>query len=405
MRNSRSRELRQHHCMVVHAYYPLGETRVEREAMALLHQGIDVDVICLRHRNEPKIEVVKGVRVHRLPVKRRKGRGYVMQLFEYLMFFSHVFVHLPRLHLQKKFDVIQVHNLPDFLVFTALIPKLMGAKVILDLHDLMPEFFSQRTRRPTESLSVRIIRWQEWVSCLFADQIITVTEQWRLALIKRGHPPDKIMVVMNAADSDIFNELAADRAQKEHSGFRLIYYGVLGYGQGLDIVIEALNLVLQKVHDITFIIIGSGEYQKTLQKIVRKLNLEQHVCFSLKMVPPEELVKRIKTADIGIVPYRDGVFWGGLLPTKLMEFAALGFPTIAARTPMISAYFDETMVEFFTPGNTEELAGCILNLYQNQSRRAELAHNITKFNERYSWKKISAAYVALVKRLGDPAKL
>jgi glycosyltransferase involved in cell wall biosynthesis len=404
MVNKSPEEPRQRHCMVVLARYPLAETRVEREAMALLRQGIEVDVICPRQHDEQKRELVNGVWVHRLPLKRRITSGYAAQLLEYLIFFSLVFFNLPRLYLKKKYDVIQVHNLPDFLVFAALIPKLMGAKVILDLHDLMPEFFSQRSRHSKDSLAVKIVRWQERMSCRFADQIITVTEQWRRALIERGNPPHKIMVVMNVADSNIFNKQAADRARREHTGFRLIYYGVLGETQGSDIMIEAMGLAVQKVQDISLTIIGAGKFLPTLQELVKKLKIEQHVIFDTKLVLPEELVKRIMTFDAGMVPYRDGVFSGDLLPTKLMEFAALGFPTIAARTRTIGAYFDDTMLEFFTPANKEELASCILNLYRNRSRRAELAQNISKFTEQYNWEKISAAYVARVKELGNPAK-
>lgn len=401
MRRRRSDENHRHHCMVVHAWYPLGETRVEREALALTSQGIEVDIICLKHRDESRLEKVDGIWVHRLPVKRRRGHGFMVQLLEYLIFFALAGVHITRLHLEKKFDVIQVHNLPDFLVFTAFLPKLMGAKVILDLHDLMPEFFSERTQRPMDSLPVRLVRWQEWASCLFTDHVITVTDQWRQTLIGRGQPPDKITVVMNVADRAIFHKRDHEPARSKHSGFNLIYYGVLGYRHGLDIALEAIRLSVKKAPDISLLIIGAGDYKSTLQKMVRELGLDRHVFFSPKLFLPEELVQHIETTDAGIVPYRDGVFTGGLLPTKLMEFAALGFPTIAARTPTIRAYFDETMVEFFTPGHTEEFAECILHLYRDPSRRDELARNIIRFNERYNWEKMSADYVALVKWLGN----
>ena len=113
------------HCMVVHAYYPLGETRVEREALALIEKGFEVDVICLKDEGELSFENVDGVDVYRLPVMRNKG-GFIKQFGEYLNFFVRVLFKLISLHSKRKYQVIQVHNLPDFLVFSALYPKIRG---------------------------------------------------------------------------------------------------------------------------------------------------------------------------------------------------------------------------------------------------------------------------------------
>lgn len=392
------------HCMVVHAYYPLAETRVEREAMALLQQGTAVDIICLQKGNEPAVAVVNGVQVHRLPVQRHRGSGLAVQILEYLTFFILAFARLTKLNRQKRYNVVQVHNLPDFLVFVALVPKLTGAKIILDLHDLMPEFYAERFQRPMGSLLVRIIRLQEWLSCRFADHVITVSELWRQALIKRGQPASKVSVVMNVADDHIFHPDAAAHAP-ENGHFRLIYHGFMGQRHGLDLALRAIYQVRQAAPGICLTLHGSGEYRAVLKTMVDELDLQDCVQFSTTNVPTAELPKLLKTADLAIVPYRDGVFTGGILPTKLMEYAALGMPAIVAHTPGIAAYFDETNVQFFTPGDVDELASCILALYSDRSRLAGLARNIGKFNECYNWGKVSAAYVTLVERLRTRQKL
>ena len=132
------------HCMVVHAYYPLGEIRVQREAKALIAGGFEVDIVCLRRPDESPRGAEDGAQIYRLPVQRYKQFGAMVQLLEYLVFFCLASWQLLRLHLKQRYASIQVHNLPDFLVFAALIPKLLGARVILDLHDLMPEFYAAR---------------------------------------------------------------------------------------------------------------------------------------------------------------------------------------------------------------------------------------------------------------------
>lgn len=157
------------HCMVVHAYYPVGETRVQREALALVAAGYEVDVLCLRDVGEAAVDHEEGVNIYRLPMKRYKGYGLAVQLLEYLAFFMLTFFKLFSLYPQRRYRTVQVHNLPDFLIFCAIYPKLRGAKLILDLHDLMPEFFAAKSEGDMNSLAVRLVTWQEQISCRFAD--------------------------------------------------------------------------------------------------------------------------------------------------------------------------------------------------------------------------------------------
>jgi glycosyltransferase involved in cell wall biosynthesis len=398
MNSSEDERSRRRHCMVVHAYYPLGETRVEREAQALVAQGTAVDLICPRTPGQPARADVDGVEVYRLPVRRHDG-GLAVQLLEYLSFFILAFFRLTSLHLQRHYDVVQVHNLPDFLVFVALIPRLTGARVIIDLHDLMPEFYAERHERSMDSLPVRLIRWQEWLSCRFADHVITVTELWRQTLIRRGQPADKVTVVMNVADDRVFHLDAAADVDRRDGRFCLVYHGIMGRRHGLDLALRAVDQVRHAVPSIHLLLHGGGEYLPALESLASELGLQDYVQFSTHFIPTAELPALLQRADLAVVPYRNGVFSGEILPTKLMEYAALGIPAIASRTPAVAAYFDETNVQFFTPGDVDELAQCILTLYRDRTRLAELARNITGFNERYNWAKQRAVYLQLVDRL------
>jgi len=388
-----------HYCMVVHAHYPIGEPRVEREAEALVKAGYEVDVFCLRHPDEVKTETISGVNIHRLPVRRHKKSGVIVQFFEYLAFFILVFFQLGRR--SGWYQIVHVHNLPDFLVFAALLPRLRGTWVILDIHDLMPEFFLSRFNDEA-NWPVRLLKLQEQLSCRFAHYVITVSEPWRQTLIKRGTSPDKTLVVMNVAGTKFTQAAAQLKAiQKSDKDLHLIYHGTLAYRYGIDLALRAIAQVCHNLPHLHFTIHGRGEYLDELQCLANELNLKNVVTFSTEYVPIEELPVLVGSAHVGLVPYRRDVFTDGILPTKLMEYAALGLPAVVSRTSGVLAYFDDTMVKFFTPEDVDELATSIKTLYHDRSQLKQLARNLKKFDQLYNWESHKINYLNLVKSLSN----
>jgi glycosyltransferase involved in cell wall biosynthesis len=380
--------------MVVYARYPLGETRVQREAEALVDAGWQVDVLCLRGEGESAREHVRGVEVHRLPMghdKRSLGR----QFASYLRFLWLAGRHLARLHRRHAIDCVQVHNLPDFLVFAALGPKLRGAPVIIDLHDLMPEFFSGRFGSGGRSWLSTLIRWQERAACAFADHVVTVSAHWRDALIERGVPARKVSVVMNLADERVFTPLPRER---DDDAFELIYHGTLTRRYGLDLAIEAVAALRDDLPDLRLTIIGRGDDLTALEAMRDRLGVTDVVDIRSTLVPADQLPPVIARAHVGVVPYRDDAFTDGLLPTKLMEYAVMGLPCIAGRTTAITATFAD-MAELFTPGDAADLARCIRLLHDDPARREELIEGAATFTAEHGWAAEGAAYVALVERL------
>jgi glycosyltransferase involved in cell wall biosynthesis len=384
--------------MVVHAYYPLGETRVQREAMALRDRGFEVMVLCLRNPGESRKDEVDGVSVLRLPVSRHRGSSFAAQLFEYLLFFSLVAVVLTALHLRRRFDSIQVHNLPDFLVFAALIPRLMGTPVILDLHDLMPEFFAARTESRLDAPLVRAVALQERLSCRFASHVITVTDGWRETLIQRAVARDKVSVVMNVADAEVFQK-SSEEPVVDSERFELLYHGTFTYRYGVDLIVTAAHLLGDEVPGLHVSLLGDGDSRTELVELIERLGVGDRVTISEGMVGVDDLPLAISRADVGVVPNRSNVFTDGILPTKLLEYVAMGVPVLAARTAAVESYFDDTEVEYFAPGDAEDLAKHVKILHGDPIRRRTLTRNADVFNRRYPWSAIAADYAALVDRL------
>lgn len=386
------------HCMVVYAYYPYGETRVQRQAEALARHGYEVDILCLRSKTDAAAESRNGVRVLRLPVRYGNYKWVGWKFWEYLRFGLLAMLKLIQLHRRHPYGSVQTHNLPDFLVFAAWFPKLFGARVILDLHDLMPEFYQARYGHNAGSRLVRLVHWQEKLSCRFANHVITVSEPWRQTLVKRGVPAAKCSVVMNVADHTIFRpQNVKSPALPDNGCLRLIYHGTVTHRYGIDLLLKAIAKIRQQAPDLHLTIHGGGEYYPQVVALAKELNLsDEIVFFSTGNIPLPDLPKLLQSAHVGLAPYRSDLFTDGIVPTKLMEYAALGMPAIAARTSAIQAYFEGTMVEFFTPGDVDDLARCLLVLYRDRNHLAKLAHGAEAFNQRYNWEKLSHEYVNLI---------
>lgn len=384
-------------CMVVYAYYPHDESRVQREAIALSEKGYQVDVICLKKRGEPICGKEDGVNFYRLPLERKKQPSLINYFFEYGIFFILVSLKLLTLFLEKRYKVIQFHTPPDILVFAGIIPKLMGAKVVLDIHDLMPELYTAKFESGMYHIFVRVLTFIERMACRFVDHVLVVTEIWRQRLIERGVTEKKCSVLMNLPDERIFKPIPQFILKKEH--FNLIYHGTLVNRYGVDIAIRAVNILKNTIPKIKLNIIGDGEELESLMELVNNLSLEDKVYFSKKFLPVNAMPDIISRMDIGVVPNRLNNFTKDILNAKLLEYIAMGIPVIVARTPAIEYYFDETMVTFFTPGDEEELAQKITLLYNNPEERTKLVVNAKKFLELHKWEKDKDKYYSIIMEL------
>lgn len=387
------------HCMIVHNYYPHDETRVERQAESLVRAGHSVTVVCLGQGDEPRTAMAAGVAVHRLPIRRDKRRGALGQFFEYFAFMALAGVKVTQLHRQARFDTVQAHNLPDMLVFAALVPRLTGSHILLDLHDLMPEFYAARFQATMDSWPVRLVGLQEKLACRAAHHVITVTELWRQQLAARGVPAEKSSVVMNVADTRYFYP-ARPSPLESSNATRIIYHGTLPRRYGPDLLVRAFAQAHARFPALRLTIQGRGEMFEPLKALITSLHLDDAVTLQSDFLTTDALAALVREHHIGIVPYRRDVFTDGILPTKLMEYAALGMPAVVARTPGISAYFDDSMVEFFEPEDVDSLAQHLCALHTDRERCRTLARNIQRFNAKYNWTAQGNNYVQLVTRLG-----
>jgi len=381
-------------CMVAYTFYET-DNRVKRYAETLARQGAQVDVIALYRNDQGPFEVQNGVRIHRIQKRVVDEKGPLTYIQRLLAFLWRSFLHVSRNHLKKNYDLIHVHNMPDFLVFGAILPKLSGAKVILDIHDIVPELYASKFNVLKESILFRSLQCMERVCCSFADHVIISNDIWRDRLIKRSVKPEKCTTILNYPDSALFRFHEAAGCREK---FTMLYPGTLNSHQGLDIAVRAFALIHERVPHVEFHIYGEGPDKKGLIKLVLGLGLQRKVHFH-GFVPLEEVSGLIRRADLGVVPKRGGGFGGEAFSTKILEFMASGVPVIASDTRIDRHYFDESCVRFFRSDDEHDLAEAILDLVQNDSKRKQQATAALDFAARNTWDARQSLYIDVLNRL------
>lgn len=363
--------------MVVFAYYPWDESRVQREAIALTEMGHKVDVLCIRKKNEPPGGTENGVNFYRLPLQRRYNKGLASQLLEYFRFFILVFLWLAKNG--HRYKAVHFHTPPDALVLAGIVPKILGERIILDIHDLQPELYMSKFG---PGLSVNFFLVLEKISRTFATDVITVTEIWKKRLIKRGAGKNKCTVIMNLPDTKIFSP----RKKNNSPNFNLVYHGTLVKRYGVDIAIKATAIAKKTIPNIKFNVIGTGEELENLIKLSNELKISDNLYFSKQFVPVLELPEILSNMDVGIVANRDDCFTKEVFNAKLQEYIAMDIPVIASRTIGIKQYLDDHSILFFTPDSEKELAEKIIYLYNTPLKRKQLTENAKRFFLSHNWR-------------------
>ncbi len=386
--------------MVVFSYYP-ADPRPRREAEALVSAGIAVDIICLRNDDEAKKELVNGVQVYRLPVERKRG-GKIRYFWEYGIFIVFSFFFLSFLHVKKKYNILHAHNMPDVLVFSTLLPKLFGAKVILDLHDPMPEVFQAKYDMPITHPVIRILLFLEKISIVFADLILTPNIAFRDLFVSRSCPQEKIQIVMNSPDTAIFRSHNGSKQSEDKDAtsdhFVLMYHGTVVERNGLDTALYATAALKEKISNLVFHVYGDGDFVPRFLELVEELGLQNVVKYH-GFVPLEVIAKAIEGIDVGLIPNKRSSFTEINMPTRIFEYLSMGKPVISPNTRGIRDYFSDRELPFFEPGDVQSLEDCIVEIYEKPALREQFLTLGEKIYLCHRWELQSKELVKYVTKL------
>jgi glycosyltransferase involved in cell wall biosynthesis len=381
-------------CMVAYSFYE-GDNRVRRYAETLARRGDRVDVVSLRQNGQPSRGIINGVHIFRIQRRVVNERSKFSYLGRLLLFFIRSMVFLSVQQMKERYDLVHVHSVPDFEVFAAIVPKLTGSKIILDIHDLVPEFYLSKFKGSERSLTFRLLTTVERISARFSDHVIAANHIWEKRLQQRSVEGSKCTTILNFPDTEIFQARGRNRTDNR---FVILYPGTLNYHQGIDIAIRALALIKDQVPEAEFHIYGSGEQLNPLRALVKELELEKRV-FLMGTKPLHEISSVIENADLGVVPKRSNSFGNEAFSTKILEFMSLGVPVVVPDTAIDSYYFNNSVVKFFRANDEQSLADAILLMIKNPELRQKFTRDASEFVRKYSWDMNKDTYLNLVDSL------
>jgi glycosyltransferase involved in cell wall biosynthesis len=394
--------------MVSSTYY-VADPRIRRQAEALVAHGYAVDVICQRQEGESRAEDVAGVRVYRVGGIRYRGQSLVQYARVYGGFFVAALVLLTRLQRRHGYAAVQVYSMPEALIFTAIGPKLAGVPLIYDAGDLTTELYAAKFGDRGLSLMAGALRLQEAVCLRLADLVVTVHEDYRQRVMARGVPAARIVVAMNLPDERLFHPGLREAPGSLPAGFErpvdgrppfvLVNHGSWVERYGTDLSVEAVSVLRDRIPELRLVVYGDGDLRPRLTELVERLDLHDRVYLAPHYLPVESMPGLLAAADAGIVPSRRDAFTETMLPNKLLEYLALGLPTVVTRTRTIVAHVPEDVVEYCEPGDVADLARAIERVWSDAGRRQALERAALEFSATHRWSDAAACYAAAVDAL------
>jgi len=381
--------------IVVHATVPQ-DPRIRRQTDALVADGHEVDVFALRDPAQPRHESSGGVTIHRLPVT-RTWYGMAGHLAEYLAFMAVATIAVSREHRRRRYRLVQVATVPDFLVIAGLPLKLAGVPLLLDLHEDMPTFYRDRFPGRLVGPAMWIVNAVARASAALADELITVHEPLRRLSIERGVAPDRIGVVMNSADERIFSRVTRRRFM-EDGELRLVHHSNLQRVYGLEYAIEAVALVSDI--PVRLDVYGDGPYRASIEAAIRRTGTSHRVGLHGR-VPMERLPGLLAGSDIGLVPTLPEPYAQFSLSTKLLEYVVMGVPIIASDLATFRYHFSADAIRYVPGADAEALAAAIREEMAAPQALQARADEASRQYPPYRWEVQREHYLAVVNRLSS----
>ncbi|MBB2890146.1 glycosyltransferase [Flexivirga oryzae] len=370
------------------------DRRVWLECLALRDVGYDVTVICPQGRGTGAFQVIDGITIRAYPPY-APGGSALSYVAEYAYSFTATAYQLARVRRAGRFQVMQACNPPDiFWPLAKLLRRVDGTRFVFDHHDLSPELY--RSRFPEGArLPLRGLYALERATFRTADRVTSTNESYAaIARSRGGKDASRVTVVRTGPDPDRLKPAEADPDRRRGRRYLVAYIGVMGPQDGVDLALEAANIVVNQLGrtDVSFTLIGGGDSWDDLVAQRDRLGLQDYVEMPGR-VPDEYVISVLSSADLGLSPDPKNPLNDVSTMNKTMEYMAFAMPVVAfdLRETRVSA----ADAARYVPANDVELfAKEIVGLLDDAETRAIMGKKGRERIEReLAWQHQRTGYV------------
>lgn len=377
------------------------DRRVWLECRTLARAGLDVSVVCPRGSGTGRFQVVEGVSIHgyRPYAPGGSALGFVL---EYAYSFLATLWLVLRARRGGRFAVLQACNPPDIFWPIARLLRLRdGTRFVFDHHDLCPELFRSRFADGSR-VALRALLALERQTFLQADHVVsTNTSYARVAVERGGKPPSEVSVVRTGPDLERLRPVDPDPALRRGHRHLVAYLGVMGPQDGVDIVIAAADLLVNRWgrRDVAFTVMGDGDSRAALVAERDRRGLHDVVELPGR-VSDATMVAVLSTADVGLSPDPSNPLNDVSTMNKTMEYMALGLPVLSFDLPETRVSAAGAAAYVAPDGGAEAYARALAGLLDDPARRAEMSRTgRERVEQELAWVHQQETYLGVVEDL------
>ncbi|QKJ22286.1 glycosyltransferase family 4 protein [Poseidonibacter lekithochrous] len=269
-------------------------------------------------------ENIDGIEVIRIWSYMTSNSGFVKRVLDYTSFAAMAFF----VGLFKKYDLIIATSPQFFTTWTAWgLSKIRRKPWLFELRDLWPE--SIKTVGAMKQ--GKVIEFLEKIELSLykdCDKVIAVTDAFKSNLISRGIDKDKIDVVTNGSNVDLFYPRIKDKEflakLNLENKFIIGYIGTHGMAHSLDFIVKSISKI--KDDSIHFLFIGDGAMKNTIVDLSQELKLG-NITF-LNPIRKEDVPKYLSICDVSLAPLKNEDNFKTVIPSKIFEASAMQKPTL-----------------------------------------------------------------------------
>ena len=369
------------------------DIRVRKQVRDLLAAGYQVSVVTRAAPENDEYRRLPGLSVLEYPSPPEPG-GVLGYVWEYAVSFFWAAALSLRVLRRGRVDVLQLCQPPDVYFPLARVFRWLGAGVVVDQRDLMPELFATRQERPVPAV-MTALRWLERRTQAVADETICVNEYLKERLVAAGARPASVTIVRNGPVLSRVRSAAPDESLKNGHRFLCCWTGKMGLQDRLDLVVRTAHHVVHEIgaKDVAFVVLGDGECLEEARALSSRLGLDAWVSFP-GWVPESTVFAYLATADVGI----DASLQQEVSPVKVLEYMAFGVPFVSfdlRETTAVGAGAGA----FVPPGDVAALAGELVAVLGDRERRAGMARiGRERVRDNLAWEHQATRYLAVIDR-------